>query len=97
MGYLYNWVLSPDYVEVVIYFFTDGTHLVILDSMNTPNSSVIMMTENSGNYYYQGKQISKLAHTHSYSDNPSESDIAFKNQYPGIEHSIYYNGAFYYY
>lgn len=99
VGYLYNWVLSPDYVEVTIYFFTDGSHMVMLDDRNTVGSSVVMFDAggSSGNYYYDGKQILSVAHTHMSSNNPSDSDYALKNKYPGIGHAIYYNGAFHYY
>ena len=99
VGYLYNWVLSPDYVEVSIYFFTDGTHKVILDDRNTVGSSYIMFDAGGsyGNYYYDGKKILSVAHTHSSSNNPSSSDYALRNKYQGIGHAIYYNGAFHYY
>lgn len=99
VGYLYNWVLSPDYVEVTIYFFTDGTHMVMLDDRNTVGSSVVMFDAGGspGNYSYDGKQILSVVHTHMSSNNPSDSDYALKNKYPGIGHAIYYNGAFHYY
>jgi|LSQX01.3.fsa_nt_gb hypothetical protein len=99
VGCLYNWVLSPDYVEVSIYLFTDGTNLVILDDRNTVGSSIIAFDAGGsyGNYYYNGKQISSVVHTHMSSNIPSDSDYALKNKYQGIGHAIYYNGAFYYY
>lgn len=92
--------MSPNYVEVTIYFFTDGTSLVMLDDRNTVGSRVIMFDAESdpkGKSYYNGKQISMEAHTHSSTSDPSDSDIALRNKYSGMEHAIYYNGAFYSY
>lgn len=97
VGFLYNWILSPDYVEVAIYFFTDGSNLVTIDSDNTATSATIRMVEIAGMLFYQGKKISKIAHTHSDSQKASPEDIEFKNKYDSIEHSIYYNGAFHNY
>lgn len=99
VGFLYNWVLSPDYVEVVIYFFTDGTHLVILDDRNTVGSNITAFDAggSTGNYYYDGKKIVSVGHTHMSSSNPSDADYYVKNNYQGIGHFIYYNGAFHYY
>ena len=99
VGHLYNWMLSPDYVEVVIYFFTDGSNMVVLDDRNTVGTSVNFFDEGGshGNYYYDGKQILSIAHTHMSSNNPSDSDYALKDKYTGIGHAIYYNGSFHYY
>jgi hypothetical protein len=48
----------------------------------------------TGKCHYNGKEISKEAHTHSSTFDPSDSDIALKNKYTGMGHAIYYNGAF---
>lgn len=97
VGYLYNWVLSPDYVEVVIYFFTDGTSLVILDDHNTTTQSVIAYTTVGSKHYYQGKEISSVSHTHRSSSTPSLSDQSAKTSMPYCSHSIYYSGSFNFY
>lgn len=100
VGYLYNWVLSPDYVEVTIYFFTNGTYMALLDDRNTISRSYSWFDAggSAGNYYLDGKQISGVAHSHMSSSEPSyDYDIPFRDKYQGIDHAIYYNGAFHYY
>lgn len=96
-GYLYNWTLSPEYVEVVIYFFGDGTSLVVLDSANTPNSSVVTFTTYGQSHFYNGKHIISVSHTHRESGSPSEADKNLLKSMPYCSHSIFYNGAFRYY
>lgn len=99
VGYLYNWIMSPDYVEVSIYFFTDGTNMVLIDDRNEVGSSYVWFDEGGspGNYSYDGKMISSIAHTHMSSNTPSDTDYALRDNYQGIGHAIYYNGAFHYY
>lgn len=98
LSHLYSWVLDPDYVEVVIYFFTDGTNLVTLNSDNLSYRSYpILAPHPDGSCYYQGKEITKIGHTHRQSSDPSDRDYAFRDKYPGIEHSIYYNYGFWTY
>jgi hypothetical protein len=81
----------------MIVFFTDGTHLVVLDDRNTPYFATLSVTKTNNNYYYEGKQISKIAHTQMSGYNPSPTDIATKISTPGLEYSIFYNGAFHSY
>ena len=79
-------------------FLHNGTSLVMLDDRNTVGSRWILFDYESdpkGNSYYNGNQISMEAHTHSSSSDPSDTDIAVRNNYSGMEHAIYYNGAFY--
>ena len=97
VGYLYNWTLSPDYVEVAIYFFGDGTSLVVLDSANTQNSCVISFTTYGHAHFYNGKHIVSVSHTHRDSFQPSDADKAILDSMPYCSHSIFYSGSFYYY
>jgi hypothetical protein len=98
IGHLYNWTFAPDYVEVYIVFFTDGTHLVVLDSLNTTSQSTLTFYGNAtAGYYFNGKQISSLAHTHRNSYEPSDTDLASRQNTPNLPRSIYYNGAFHSY
>lgn len=101
VGHLYNWTLSPDYVEVFIIFYKNGTSTVVLDPKNTPNEANIVLAVMNNKYYYPSAssqyEIQSVSHTHRSSNNPSGPDQALKKNYPGLESSIYYNGAFHSY
>lgn len=97
VGHLYNWTFMPDYVELNIVFFSDGTFLIVLDSNNTPTHAEITIGTRGNRYYYNGKEISEIAHTHRSGYSPSPKDIETKNQNPHCSWSIFYNGVFYFY
>ena len=98
-SYLYSWLNSPGYQEVVLIFYADGTVYVYHSpnayydpKTNTYYTSAPPMTQSSnGNYYYtsggSSTPVVGIAHTHKYSSNPSPGDGAV----PGIPNSIYYN------
>ncbi|MDR2087526.1 MAG: hypothetical protein LBP72_10205 [Dysgonamonadaceae bacterium] len=97
VGYLYNWTFMPNYVEVIVVIFSDGTSLAVLDSNNTANYSEINIRTLGNSHYYNGKRISEITHTHRGSYSPSSADLQAKNSNPYCSWSIFYNGAFYYY
>ncbi|MDR0699924.1 MAG: hypothetical protein LBG28_12050 [Tannerella sp.] len=50
------------------------TLLIVLDDNNTPNHCEINIGRYGNKYYYNGKEISEIAHTHSNSSSPSQQD-----------------------
>lgn len=92
IGHIYNWTLSPDYVEVNILAFSDGTYAVVQTEGSTAHETSIELTVVNNTYYYAGKQVVAIAHTHRDSSNPSQTDL--DSRLPYCENYIYYNGAF---
>lgn len=95
VGHLYNWTQSSDYVEVHILTFSDGTYTVVETTGNTANSASmygLVLDTTNNKYYYNGKQVVGIAHTHRNSSNPSQTDLNYRLPY--CENSIYYNGSF---
>lgn len=101
VGHLYNWTFSPNYVEVYIVFYKNGSSRVISDSRNTPNNCYISLQRRNGNYYYptysSSNEIRSIAHTHRGSSRPSGNDMQVKQSNPGLPVSIFYNGSFHSY
>lgn len=97
IGHLYSWTFSPDYVEVHILTFIDGTYAVVQNSGNTAHSAslTLQLDPNNKKYYYNGKQVISVSHTHRSSSNPSQADLDGKRPY--CENTIYYNGSFHSY
>lgn len=102
-GHIYNWVSddNEEYVEVVVFFFADGTSCVYRDSGNTDCSANYSLDtivgDDSGKYYKYGKEVVGVGHSHQYGTTPSTADKTAKSTYPNIDHYIYYDGAFYSY
>ncbi|MDR2037532.1 MAG: hypothetical protein LBQ60_06375 [Bacteroidales bacterium] len=101
-SYLSSWVSSPDYVELYIIAYEDGSFSTWIDDRNTTNKTHITVSENpnTGKYYFSeggiNSPISWVAHTHR--DKPcaskedKEEGITAQTGLPGY---IYYQGGFY--
>ena len=100
-SFLYSWVFNPNYVEIYIIGYSDGSYATHIDSRNDPNNSYITLTKISGVYtfpeggsYYP---VSWIAHSHLSSNTPSQSDWAAKAACPGLDVGIWYDGMIYHY
>ena len=102
MSYLNNWVNTSNNVEMCIISFADGTYMTYTYAYNYANPGKAWVggfATTNGYYYfeeYQSSHVVWFAHTHFNSSNPSSADNTFKNNYPNMGHSIYYQGGFYY-
>lgn len=98
MAYLADWMQKDDYKECIIIIFKDGTAITVHDDAFTPTQAVIPSlgyTNDFSKYYYNGKEINFVAHTHKNSpvatgDDKKNPD---KNLH-GLQQALYYNGGF---
>jgi hypothetical protein len=101
LSFLSSWVNSPDYVEVFIIAYTNGSLATWIDSENTTHSSGISIYTKYNKHFTDvggnSSAIVWVAHTHRTSSSAGAADIAFKNKYPHMGHRIYYNGYFHSY
>lgn len=99
-SYLYNWIQDPDYVELWIIYYEDGTFGTHQSSTATSTSTSIQYYESNGQMYFpQGgssSPVTSIGHTHQYSSNPSSTDynVSFPSS---VTTFIYYDWGFYYY
>jgi hypothetical protein len=102
-SYLYNWVNSPDYVEVLVLFYADGTFGTCQVPGATDHSIDynLIYDPNTAEYYYpnggSSSALVSVGHTHQYSSTPSEKDQTAALAAPGVPHFIYYDWTCYYY
>ncbi|MDR2038947.1 MAG: hypothetical protein LBQ60_13575 [Bacteroidales bacterium] len=97
---LLMWVQNPNYVEMVIMTFADGKLITYINPKNTTNKAHVSIGTQNGYHYFEGYQSSPLTsftHTHRDSADPGTADNTFKETYPNMSHSIYYQEGFYYY
>jgi hypothetical protein len=94
-GYLSSQVMSPDYIEVAFYEFSDGTYAAYIPdtASNTSSTVTTFLQEKSDGWYFDGKRVVAEGHTHSNSPTPSDDDNA--NQFSGVSSYIYYDGTYY--
>jgi hypothetical protein len=91
---------NNNYVEIVLIVFADGKSMTYIDSDFTPSSCFypLLYKINSTNKWYtslySNSPIQYIAHTHrGGNSDPSDEDIAGKEDYPGLEHRIYTSGC----
>lgn len=91
------WVTDPNYVEIRIFYFADGSMQTHQHADATYSyAGKITYQVINGDYYYNNKQLVGVGHTHLNSSNASEADL--DNNYPSsVELFIYYNGTYTYY
>ncbi len=97
MSDLAEWVSNPNYVEIHILYFEDGSMETVQSAGATYNSTgSISYQEINGDYYFNNKMVTSVGHTHLNSSDPSGEDI--DNNYPtSVSLFIYYNGTYTYY
>jgi hypothetical protein len=101
-SYLASWVTGSNYVETFLVVFTDGSAITFTDNRNTSSTcySPGFSQSNNGQWSvngYPNRTVAYVAHTHIYSDNPSGSDLSFRDNHPGLTVAIYYSGTMSFY
>jgi len=107
-GFLSNHVMSPDYVEIVFYFFTDGTFAAYYNDETHTASWGEMPYNTNGNdsndkrIFYQWKEVYAVGHTHNIPGHSYPSDFTdtggggdVNEKVPGVDHYIFNCGMFY--
>lgn len=101
---LSNWLGNPDYSEVYILQYVDGSYRVYPGGGDAYNAGITLKrstntTTNTRTYYYPtvstSNRVVSIAHTHQYSSVASREDSLSRQ--PDLPSYIYYNGAFYSY
>jgi hypothetical protein len=97
---LSNWLGQPNYSEVYILMYQDGTYRVYPGGGNGYSANIVLKgNTQTGVYYYPtaspSNKIIGIAHTHQHSANASNDDIANKRN--GLPAYIYFGGAFHRY
>ena len=90
--YLVTWMSNPNYTEVYIIAYQDGTKEIFQDSRNDYSNSYLSFTYNNGEATRGGKVISYVAHTHQNGNIPSTQDNSMATKYPQLKQGIYFNG-----
>lgn len=99
--FLYNWAFNPDFVEVYIVTFADGSYAVVHGSNNKAYWAELPYV-NHGSYITlpgDSRQITSVGHTHGYGGQGSTASDADKNlNLPGVtSRYIFYDGSQHYY
>jgi hypothetical protein len=106
MSYLYNWANSPDFVELWIILYADGTFATYQNPAATWNSTgATTFSIINGNLYLPAVEYSSniisIGHTHTLHQYPTPPDANGDNDYfqvpSGVSRFIYYDWRFYYY
>ncbi|MFV0267204.1 MAG: hypothetical protein ACK5HT_08710 [Draconibacterium sp.] len=99
MSDLAAWVNNPDYVEIYILYYADGSMSTYQNPNATASWTSITYEKRDGNMYFpvgSNNQVVSIGHTHLNSSTPSTEDL--NSNYPsGVERFIYYNGTYSYY
>jgi len=100
-NFLSSYVNSPNYVEIFMVVFEDGSAVTMLHNTNTTTEckAPTFYKEDDGKYHAPGynSPIAYVAHTHIYRSSASGEDSIYKQQSPDLICKIYYNVIFYAY
>lgn len=95
-SFLDQQLASPNYVEVVLIVFTDGTAMTyIKDDFTAESCYYPRLKKVNGEWYLYSSQFPKpiqyIAHTHQYSTDPSQEDL--DTRLDGLDERIYTSGG----
>lgn len=97
--FLHDWSDNPEYVELLIIYYGDGTIATYQHPQATANNTYFTGYEMNGQTYFpQGGSSSpvvSVGHTHQNSSTPSGKDLEYR--IPNVSEFIYYNWGMYYY
>ena len=105
------WLLNPNYVEIAIYFYANGSFAIHKHPEATANkTSFTVQIGSDGNWYYtttgNTSMVTGIAHTHRYSSNPTQPGYDKDGVWQlndmfvtpsTVTRYIYYNGSFHSY
>lgn len=93
---------NPDYKEIYIIKYTDGTYSTWIDDKNTATKAHITLLDVKVDgeivgHVFKGKYVAELGHTHKSGPEPSEADSTAKAENPLLNHFIWYDGGSHYF
>lgn len=97
--FLHDWCDNPEYVELWIIYYGDGTIATYQHPQATANITYFSGYQTNGQTYFpeggSSSPIVSIGHTHRNSSSPSDKDLS--NRIPNVSEFIYYNWGMYYY
>ncbi len=105
-NFLNQQIADPNYMEVTLVVFENGTIVTVTSDINDEHNSYISLHQNSNTQkwylcdvdgsYVSMSAISYTAHTHNTPDPASDQDIESQAMHPGLPMYIYHYGGLMY-